>query len=258
MPRRTLPWNLAPPTVHHSHGATMAHRCQHSPVNRPVQIAHTTTVRTILLAVLVPVLQSGIVACGGDSLRPPVVTEIQLSPSEISFTALGESLLVEALARDRDGTVIETGPGDFTWTASDTDVVSVDGQGRVTAVGEGAAVVSAELNGLIGRTDVTVVQSVASVEMTQSSVVVDVAGSPVPVEAVATDGNGHMVSTEPADFIWTAIIRPLQNPLNHGILRVVEGSDSQLPGADDDRPEKYESRKAHSALQRRCRLPRTS
>ncbi len=81
-----------------------------------------------------------LVACS-DSLRPssPVATLI-ISPHTASLRTEG-TVQLEATARDANGNVLTGRP--VAWSSQRPDVASVDARGQVTAVGFGAATVTA-------------------------------------------------------------------------------------------------------------------
>ncbi|HEU5209433.1 MAG TPA: Ig-like domain-containing protein, partial [Longimicrobiales bacterium] len=69
----------------------------------------------------------------------PDVASVTATPGSHTFTAVGQSLQIEATARDAGGTVV-SGAG-FTWASTNSSVVSVNSMGLVTARGAGSALV---------------------------------------------------------------------------------------------------------------------
>ena len=104
---------------------------------------HRTLIRlSAVLAVLALVW-----ACGGDSPTAPPTPEsvrpttVTVSPATAELTALGETVQLTATARDQNGQVMSGAT--VTWSSSDARVATVDTDGLVTAVGEGAATITA-------------------------------------------------------------------------------------------------------------------
>ena len=87
-------------------------------------------------------------ACGdGDSPSAPTSpdparpTTVTVSPATAELTALGETVQLTATVRDQNGQVMSGAT--VTWSSSDARVATVDTDGLVTAVGEGAATITA-------------------------------------------------------------------------------------------------------------------
>jgi uncharacterized protein YjdB len=94
---------------------------------------------------LVPVL-----VVGPPTVTLPV-TRVEVTPASASLFR-GESQQLTAQAFNPDGPVSKT----FAWSSSDASVASVDGSGRVTAVGLGTAYISAIADGIAGRAEIFV------------------------------------------------------------------------------------------------------
>lgn len=92
------------------------------------------TVRSALSTVLVAV---ALAACGANGSGPSTVRSVSVSPDSIVLS-VGESAVLDAVVVT-DGPAVRT----VTWRSSEPSRVSVDGDGRVLALGGGAAVISA-------------------------------------------------------------------------------------------------------------------
>ena len=98
-------------------------------------------------------------ACGGgdpgdtDPTAPPVVTSIDVSPTDLILKALGATSQLEATARDQNGSTLSAA---LSWSSSDTEVVTVDADGLVTAIGNGTAIVSVRSGTVSSSVTVTV------------------------------------------------------------------------------------------------------
>ena len=179
----------------------VAGRGSHPPGKRAFP-RHTTIIR--LSAVLAVVaLAKG---CGdGDSPTapspvpdPPRPTTVTVSPSTHELTALGETVQLTAAVRDQNARVMAGAT--VTWTSSANSVATVDASGLVTAAGNGTATITANSGEASGSAAVTVMQSVASVEVSPSVDELTTLGATVQLTAEAFDENGHAVVE--AEFSW--------------------------------------------------------
>jgi hypothetical protein len=93
-------------------------------------------------------------ACGGDSPTGPEVTTVTVTPGSATLAVIGATQQFSAQARDADGQPV-TGMT-IAWSSSDAATATVSESGLVTAVAEGAAVITAEVGGATGTANVTV------------------------------------------------------------------------------------------------------
>ncbi len=101
-------------------------------------------------------------ACGGgegptgpDGPAPqPTVRSVTVSPSSLELAELGATRQLEATARDQNGQAVSG--VSFTWGSSDESVATVDGDGSVTARGNGIATIRAAASGVTGSADLVV------------------------------------------------------------------------------------------------------
>lgn len=139
-----------------------------------------------------------------DVVVPPdtVATAVVVLPSSSNMMSLGETVAVQATALNRDGNVIDGKA--FTWTSSDPSiaaVVSTDSStGEVTAVANGAATITATVQGVSGEGDVIVNQVVTTIQVSPATHRLESQGATVQLTASAQDGRGNEVAG--ASFTW--------------------------------------------------------
>ena len=117
---------------------------------------------------------------------------ILLEPSELSFTALGDTARLTAVPLDGSGKAGHNAPVE--WASSDTTVATVGPSGLVTSVGNGATSVSATSGSASARVTVTVQQAPATLALVPDSLAFEGAGDTATVRAVVADANGHEVA----------------------------------------------------------------
>jgi len=107
-------------------------------------------------------------ACGGDPTPPPpppVATSITISPSSVTFTAVGDTEQLSAEVRDQNGNVMVGAA--VNWSSLRPTVATVDlREGLVTAAGAGTATITARAGSASAEASVTVSQEVEAMEKT--------------------------------------------------------------------------------------------
>lgn len=139
-------------------------------------------------------------ACGGsgygDSIDPPRITTITVSPSEVTLEALGAIAQLEANARDQNGDFLTT---EFSWSSSDTVVATVDADGVVSAVNNGTATVTARSGPISAFAVVTVEQAPARIMLSSDEITFAALGEQQVLEASVFDANDRPMS---AELVW--------------------------------------------------------
>lgn len=145
-----------------------------------------------------------LLACGGDEGTAPDVdvASIDVTATRDTLTAIGDTVVLAATARNASGEVL---PGvAFSWTSSAPTTVSVAGStGLATAEGAGAATVTASAGGVSGSVEVHVVQVVVSVVVTPAEWSPTWIGARTRLTAEPRDANGHPVA-EGGPLVWTS------------------------------------------------------
>ena len=142
-------------------------------------------------------------ACGGDSPTAPPAPEparpttLTVSPVTAQLTALGATVQLTAEVRDQNAGMMAGAT--VTWSSSDTSVATVDASGLVTGVGEGMATIMASAGNASGSAVVSVMQPVATVEVSPSADTIGL-GSTLQLTAEGFDENGDAVVG--AAFSW--------------------------------------------------------
>jgi Bacterial Ig-like domain (group 2)/Leishmanolysin/Bacterial Ig-like domain (group 1) len=131
--------------------------------------------------------------CGGG-VEPKVPTLAELSAGTVTLTAIGQTQQLTATVTDQDGARI-TSPS-LTWTSTNTAVAAVDASGLVTAVGNGAAKITATAGSASASADVTVAQAPAQLEKAGGDQQTSTVGQamPLPLSVRVLDANAVGIS----------------------------------------------------------------
>ena len=111
--------------------------------------------RQVVSLTVLPVV---LVSCSGSEspTQPPapVATSITLSPTTLSFSALGAAQQLTATVTDQKGAVMAS--ASVTWVSSNQAVATASPSGLVTSVGNGTATITAASGGASASATVTV------------------------------------------------------------------------------------------------------
>ncbi len=155
--------------------------------------------RTGLMGIL---LSAGLLAgCGDSGSNPgPQPTTIRITPSAVSFDAVGATATLTVQVLDQDGTAL---PGAaVTWSSDDQGVATVTTAGIVTSRGNGTAHLSARSGDAVGTTTVTVAQVGEALAESGGADQVGPAGVALsmPLQVRATDRLGAVAVGVPVTF----------------------------------------------------------
>jgi uncharacterized protein YjdB len=124
--------------------------------------------------------------------RTPVASVV-VTPEDANAT-VGSTLELHAVTYDASGNVLDGRT--VIWSSSNQDVATVNDDGRVTALAEGDATITATSEGHNGTASVTVKPvPVGRVELSPSSATVDV-GETVDLDATVRDANGKKLDDQ--------------------------------------------------------------
>ena len=147
----------------------------------------------------VSAMSSGVTGRVQLEVVEPAPTAVVLAPDTVVIEALGDTLRFTAEVLDQIGRQI---PGEgVTWAASDTLVARVDSAGLLTAVGNGAAAVTAHAGRISGEAAVQVMQVARAVLVTPVADTL-ILGDSVRLVPTALDSNRHPVPA--ATFTWSS------------------------------------------------------
>ena len=164
----------------------------------------------------------GSLTCSDPASPParPVVASVTVTPANPSIEILLDTLRLVATARDAQGTAI-TGRA-VSWSSTPTGRVEVMPSGRVQGFQAGVATVTATIEGVQGSTTVTVVVSVASLQLTPASVSVT-EGDTTRLVAVVIGTGGNTPSN--GTVTWTSLDTATATVSSSGLVT------TRLPGA---------------------------
>jgi hypothetical protein len=129
-----------------------------------------------------------------------VIASIDLPSAQIAFDALGDTLTVTVIARDRLGSVVTD--ASLTYAVADTSIAAFDSGSQVRSVapGQTQVVVTDPETGIVGTAVVNVVQRATALRLAAESVSFDALGDTIPVSFSAWDRLGSAIANASASY----------------------------------------------------------
>jgi uncharacterized protein YjdB len=112
-------------------------------------------------------LEAGGLSATADLDVVQKVVSIQVMPASHEFLALNDKKQFTAVARDANNQIVDRA---VTWGTSNSGVVQVDALGNATAIGNGTATLSAQLDGVSGSSAITVRQVLVEILLNATSI----------------------------------------------------------------------------------------
>jgi len=125
-----------------------------------------------------------------DLGQPPA--SVVVSPSELTFSALGDTATLAATVYDAAGNIIAN--AEVTWASSDPGVATVTANGLVAAVGNGSASITATAGSISGSAMATVDRIPASVVVSPSELTFSAFGDTATLAATAHDAARNVIA----------------------------------------------------------------
>lgn len=157
-------------------------------------------------------------ASGGTGVRvTQVLVLFEVSPSAGTLVSFGETLQLDARPLDANNNLI---PGvSVDWSSADESVATVDGNGLVTAIGNGSADITATGGGSTATAAVTVTQRAARIDVSPSARTFPALGDTVRVTAEPFDANGNAVAD--AEVEWSSTDQAVATVDSTGLVTAI-------------------------------------
>ena len=174
---------------------------------------------------------SGITGRAVLTVVNPAPAAITITPDTVALTALGQTAELTAQVHDQIGRVMAG--VQVSWSSADVAVAAVDSAGLVTAIGIGAATVTASAGEASGGVLVMVMQSAGSVVVFPAADTI-APGDTLQLAAQAFDENGNGIAG--AEFEWSSSDESVATVDASGLVRgVAEGGATITAGSGDAR-----------------------
>jgi len=125
---------------------------------------------------------------------------VQVSPSELAFSAFGDTARLSAAAGDGNGNVIAG--ASVIWASANASVATIDATGLVTAVDNGSAAITATAGPVSGSATVNVAQIPVSAEVSPRELFFVAFGDTARLSAAVRDANGNVIAG--ASVTWAS------------------------------------------------------
>ena len=145
-------------------------------------------------------LSLGLAGCDLITGNAPEASTIVISPSGITFDAIGATATLSAEVRDQNNQILEN--EEVTWSSSDPNVATISPAGLVTAVTNGTATITATAGAASGSVNLSITQLATMLEKVSGDGQLGPAGQPLPESLVvyAHDRLGNPAIGVPIEF----------------------------------------------------------
>ena len=155
------------------------------------------------------------------TVREPEPDRVEVTPREVTLAALGNTATLTARVLDAQGNEI-SGEA-VSWSSVYPEVATVDAAGRVTAIANGRATVTASASGVSGTATVIVDQRMVSVDIDPGEVELTSVDETAELTLRAFDANGHE-----APYAIVGLIAWRSSNLNVATLSSVGGLTAEV------------------------------
>lgn len=175
-----------------------------------------------------------LIACGGEPTGPtggtqqgpssPSGPSVSIAPGTDTLGAIGAERDFSADLVRSDGS--SAGDGEATWTSTEENVATVDGNGLAHAHGEGTTRIVAALEGAADTAMLVIHQVVAAVRVTPDPDTLAAMGGTTELEVEMEDANGHPVDA--ATVTWSSSDTTVATVDNNGLVTGRAIGESQI------------------------------
>lgn len=135
-----------------------------------------------------------------DIIVEPLII-INISPSAATLKAIGATMQLSSTVKDENNQIV---PGaTVNWSSSNPSVANVSSQGRVTARGNGTAIITATTSGNVSDTAAITVQvppMIIDITITPASATLKAIGDTIPLSAIVRDEKNQIVPDAIVDW----------------------------------------------------------
>ncbi len=157
------------------------------------------------------------------------VSRIALMTPAVTLTALGETVQVTANVFDLNNTPIAGVR--VVWSSGGPSVATVDGDGLVTAIGNGTAEITATAGTVSASVVIAVSQEPDDIDLSRASATLTSPGEIVRITATVRDANGHVISSAAVD--WSSSNPSVATVSNSGLVRAVSNGSTRITARSD-------------------------
>ena len=155
---------------------------------------------------------------------------ITIEPTEVAFTAIGETVQLNATVQDRNGQTIEG--ANVTWRSSDTEVARVSTTGLVTSTGNGTTRITARSGSTEQSVTVRVMQTPTGIAIEPSEVNLTAIGETIQLIAKVVDPNNRTI--EGAAVTWQSSDASAATVSADGLVTAVNNGTATITATSGD------------------------
>jgi len=159
---------------------------------------------------------------------PQTLASITITPPSTTLS-VGQTTQANATGKDAQGTTVAAS---FSWTTTNPGVATVSSAGIVSAVGPGAATITAVASGVTGNMNVSVSSTPASVASVTVALPSNISiGSTAQASAVAKDAAGNVLGGK--TVTWTSATSSIASVSSTGLVSGLSSGTAQIRASVD-------------------------
>lgn len=155
---------------------------------------------------------------------PPPPASVVVSPSELTFSALGDTATLAATVHDAAGNIIVD--AEVSWASSDPGVATVTANGLVAAVGNGSAPITATAGSVSGSATVTVAQVPVSVVVSPNELTFSALDDTATFTATVYDASNSIIAD--AEVTWASADGGVTTVTANGLVAAVGNGSASI------------------------------
>jgi uncharacterized protein YjdB/peptidoglycan/xylan/chitin deacetylase (PgdA/CDA1 family) len=167
-----------------------------------------------------------LVSSCSDTVAPetPVATTVTLDVSNVSFSAFGESMTVQATVRDQAG-VVMSGVA-LSWTSSNPTAATVSNAGVITATDNGAATITVSSGSANASVSVAVQQIAASLTLSRTAWTFNSLADTLRLTGDVLDSGGSAIAGAVVD--WASVDTLVATVTSSGLVTALSNGTTTL------------------------------
>ena len=151
-------------------------------------------------------------------------TAIEITPSAVNLTSVGETTQLRATVRNGRGA--ELAGATVSWMSGSPTIATVDGSGLVTAVTTGRAEINATIGSLVARASIDISQQLAEIRLSPDTIRFVSVGDTTTITIQAHDARGNPIPSPSVQ--WSSLDARAVSVNSSGLVTAIRNGSSTI------------------------------